>query len=135
MAITLKRIIGVTYKSGDATISAPTSTYTGPGASEYKGSIPDASTDLTIDFNVDVSAVVTLLLYSTKNMTLKFYNGASLVVTLLLTAGVPIVWADDHTETCPITGDCTKVKVTNASGAVADLVMDALMDTSPSIAD
>ena len=84
--------------------------------------IPAESTDLVVAWGQDVSQVKSLLVYSDMDLTVKTYNGASLVSTIALLANVPLVWQTGGYYTLTnvgFSGDFTQVKVSNGSTTTA----------------
>ena len=103
--------------------------------SDVSESIPDGSTDMIVLWNVDISALVSLIIGSDQDLTIETNNpgGASAAPddTLALKADQAVDWCEDDVMTCPITADVTILYVTNASGSTATLEIRAGMDATP----
>jgi len=94
-------------------------------------SIADSETDKLVNFAVDVSQITALLIKSDQALTIETNDGSSPDDTLVLVADVPYVWHTNSYDTCKFTTDITKLYVTNASGAAAQLEIECLSDPTP----
>jgi len=80
---------------------------------------------------VDMERMKTLLLHSTKDVTVKTNNAGTPDDTFDLKANTPIVWRSGVGVTNPITVDVTSWFVTNASGDDARFRMIAGFEPTP----
>lgn len=79
-------------------------------------SIPEDSTDLVVALVCDVSLLQAAYLYAAGALTVKTYDGVSLVDTIALAAGQNILWsARDGDAARPFSADFDSLKVTNAA--------------------
>ena len=94
--------------------------------------IPENSTDLAVAFVADVSQLKSLFLLSDKALTIKTNSDSAPDNTIVLAAGVPLIWNNQNglalTDTVPaaITADITALYVTNTDAAA--LKIRALLD-------
>jgi hypothetical protein len=129
MALTHK--VGVVYSSDAGTITNTTDTYTADGESQYDGTIATGVTHGEIDIAVDVSAIKSMVMYSTQALTVKTNSTSAPDDTISLAASKQLVWTIDRLEACPLTADVTKFYVTNASGSSATVKFRFLVDVTP----
>lgn len=105
--------------------------YTGTGMSRVTDeSIPIAADNL-VAWALDLSQLKLLYIHCTEIVTLETNSSDTPDDTIVLQAGVPLIWrlADYYTNL--ITADVTSLYVTNASSAVAVLNIEALFDATP----
>lgn len=86
------------------------------------------ATNLNLVFALDVSQVQSFVMVSDQNLTVKTNSSGSPANTINLLANVPYVWTADAYHTFLLTTDVTSLYVTNASGALARLQIQALSD-------
>ncbi len=107
--------------------------YTGDAQDGRRIDVPDSSTDLEVDFVLDVSAISAIWIRSDQNVTLETNNGGSPDDTISLLANKPYVWVSDSYFTNKLTTDITALFFTNASGSAAVVQIGVVYDsTSPS---
>ena len=104
---------------------------TSGGESGLSESIPDSSTDLLVDFVLDVSAAVSVFISSDQAITVKTNSSSTPDDTIVLSANVPYMWNSNDTGTLVFGTDITALYVTNSSGSAALLDMEALFDPTP----
>lgn len=93
--------------------------------------VPNPSTNLAVDFEVDVSQLKGLYIVSNKALTLKTNSSSSPQETISLAADKPLTWVSGLGNTLPFAGDVTSLFVSNASGAAAVLSIRMLFDSTP----
>lgn len=110
-----------------------TKEYTGGLAVQLEEAIADSETDKLVVITIDVSAIKNIYLKSDQDITIETNNGTTPDDTINLKANVPYVFnADiDSYFTNLLTTDVTGFYVTNASGAIANLVCEVLTDPTP----
>jgi hypothetical protein len=123
--------VGVVYSSDAGTITNTTDSYTGDGEANYEGSIATGVTNGEIDIALDVSAIKSLVMYSTQALTVKTNSTSAPADTITLAAGKQLVWTTDHLDANPLGTDVTKFYVTNASGSTATVKFRFLVDVTP----
>ncbi len=96
-------------------------------------SIDDGETDLVINHpSIDVSKVKQVYIQSTQAVTLTNDNGADPDDTIPLLANQPYFWHENDYNDSKFTEDIGigELKVTNASGATAELHLRWIVDTT-----
>ena len=83
--------------------------------------VPNASTDLLLAMNFDVSKVESIFLLSDRNLTIETNNGSTPANTINLLANVPFVWQRNTYMANPFTANVTAFFLTNNSGGTARL--------------
>lgn len=117
-------------KTEDRTVEG-VKTYSNEQRKSLSVSIPDGSTDMLVSETIDVSQVKVFILKSDRNISFQTNNPTSPVNTINLVANVPYLWTTDSYDTFKLTSDVTAIYLTNASGASAQLEMEALLDSTP----
>ncbi len=121
-----------TVSVGGETVPSPSKrTYTGSGMASVSELIA-VGTDALVNISLDVSAVTSIIIWSDRAITVETnaadHSGGNI---LSLTAGVPYMWCTDSYDTFKLTADVTKLYITNASGASAQLEVRAIQDATP----
>jgi hypothetical protein len=122
--------ISVNWSSGNRSITADNS-YSGDAQASVDVSIPDSSTDMLVNFALDVSQIKAIYIKSDQDITLETNNGTTPDDTINLTAGVPYIWTTDSYDTCKLTTDVTALYATNSSGSEANLQIEVVKDDTP----
>ena len=91
--------------------------------------IPDQSTDLEVDFVLDVSAIKAIVIVSDQDITLETNNGTTPDDTINLVAGVPYIWTDKSYHACLLTTDVTALFITNSSGSAATRALESWLNS------
>lgn len=130
MAITHKISVRINYNQTAVTWDASQTTGAESNMSE---SIPDASTDLQVTWEADVSEMKSLLmLASGGNITVETNSGSTPTDTISLTDGVPVLWVSGNNVANPLTADVTTdIYVTNSSGSDVTLTILSATDPTP----
>lgn len=115
---------GKSLVAGGSTVSG-TKTYTGVSQVSLSTTVPIQS-NYEIDVGFPYAKVVSFALLCDQIVTFKTNSSGSPDNTLTLVAGDVYVWNTDSQSTFKITADVTKLYVTNASAAVANLSMQVL---------
>lgn len=84
--------------------------------------------DVLVALSVDVSQVKGVYILCDQDVTLETNNSGSPTNTLALKANIPYVWYTNKYHSLVFTSDITALYVTNASAAVANLVVEILTD-------
>ena len=97
--------------------------------------IADSETnkEFVLSFDVITNKLKSLFILSSKDVTLKTNDSGSPDDEIALKAGVPLPWAyqaGNYYHACPLTADVAKIFVTNASGGIARLQIEALYDST-----
>lgn len=106
-------------------------TYTGGGNPSVSESIADSETDLLVVYAVDVSAIQSIIINSTQDITIKTNSSGAPDETLAIVANASYVWTIDSLFTNELATDITALYVTNSSGAAAQLDIEAITDVTP----
>jgi len=94
-------------------------------------SIPGGSTDLPVEWWIDVSQIKALYIKSPRDMTLKTNSASVPGNTIAVKAGKPVIWSPDCGLLSPLTVDVTYLYVTLAAGEAATLDIRCLVDPTP----
>lgn len=121
-------ILRITGPGADRT---KTITVTGSGSQSLDEDIANGQTNKRIEFTLDVSALKSIWICSDQDVTLETNDGTTPADTIALQAGVPYMWHSDSYDACLLTTDITALFITNASGASANLTIEALTDVTP----
>jgi hypothetical protein len=107
-------------------------TITGDAQHRMAPSIPGASTNLEVIVAVDVSALKSLFLFCSRDVTIKTNSSGSPDNTINLRAGEPLHWHTNAYFANPLlAADVTSIFVTLAAGDAATLYWDDLQDPTP----
>jgi hypothetical protein len=104
---------------------------TGSGVLSIEETVADSATDAEIVFALDVSAVKAFMIVSDRDVLVQTNDGSSPDDSLSLLAGEPYVWHDTAYDSFLLTQDITSIFVTNASGGIATLIIEAVFDVTP----
>lgn len=104
---------------------------TSEAGSSLAEAIPDSSTDLPVAFVLDLSECKSFYIKSDQALTVKTNSSSVPDDTLVLAANVGYLWQPLSIGAFVITVDIASLFVTNASGAVANLVVEELHDPTP----
>lgn len=113
--------VGIVYKNDAGSITSTTDSYIDNAEVNIDLTVPNASTNLAITVpNIVVANVKSMVLFSSKDVTLAVNSSSTPAPSISVTANKQIVWTEDHLEVNPFTSSpVTKFYVTNASGADA----------------
>lgn len=114
----------------DGTQTSNSQTFTAGGRASVSEAIPANSTDLLVNFALDVSACNALYLVADVNMTVETNatdHAGGNVINLL--AGIPYVFYTGKYDTFKLTADVTKLYITNTTAGT--LTIEALYDATP----
>lgn len=113
-------------------VSVDTSrSFTGDNENNLDVSIPNLSTDLPVNYSLDVSACKSFFMVSDKAMIVKTNSATEQDDTITLVANEPYQWNYQSYDVSLLTVDVVALFVTNASGAAAALKIRALVDPTP----
>lgn len=91
-------------------------------------SIANGAVDQEIILGIDTSQLQCIVLHSDRDLTIKTNDSAAPTDTLTMQAGIPRVWRTGDYAALFLTADVTKIFVSNASGADANLKILTLED-------
>ncbi len=91
-------------------------------------SVAGLTTDQEILAGIDISELKLLVISSDVALTIKTNNSGAPTDTLSIAAGVPYIWGENDYNAKLLTGDVTKLFVTNATAGVAALRILALIN-------
>lgn len=106
-------------------------TKTGSGVLSIEETVADSATDAEIVFSLDVSAVKAFMIVSDRDVLVQTNDGSSPDDSLSLLADEPYVWHVTSYDSFLLTQDITSIFVTNASGGIATLIIEAVFDVTP----
>jgi len=118
------------WEGGSGALSK-TVTKTGTGQSSLDETVATGLTDEELEYTLDFSAIKSVYIYSSQDVTLETNDGSSPGDTLALKANEPYVWHDTSLYPNLLTTDITSIFITNSSGAAANIRIEALVDASP----
>lgn len=106
---------------------------TADGADTRQIAVASDAVDFVVNLTIDQSELAELVLLSTVDLTVVTYDGAVEGDTVNLLANKPLVWFPDSQLACPLTGDCTQLKLTNDSdpATAGTLTVAVLQDATP----
>lgn len=105
--------------------------YTGGLEKNLSETIPGASTNLLVNYTLDVSACKSFYMQSTRDMTVKTNSSGSPDDTIALKANEPYQWAPNYANAFELGTDVTALYVTLAAGADDTLVIRSVVDPTP----
>lgn len=122
------------YQTAEGRLVSASDSVSAEGEVAFDGTIAVSGTP---NVEVDIAFAVTgelksLLLYSVQGMTIKTNSSSAPDDTIVLVAGVPLVWNTNDVAANPLTTDVTKLFFTNASATLTSAVkVRALVDVTP----
>lgn len=128
---TYSHIVTRTIVTGGTQLSQTQTEYTGTGQTRVTEAITTGQTDKLVNFTLDVSACKSFFIKSDQAVTIETNSAGSPANTLTLAANVPYYWDPSSLDTFKLTTDVTALYVTNASGETANLLVDAIYDSTP----
>lgn len=130
----LSGTLSIRYMRGDAV--EVSQSLTGEGDLDLDVTIPKTTTDKEITWSMTRAAATFLMISSDKALTIKTNSSSVPDDTIVLAAGIPLIWQDGTTKDgsdLPLFDvDITKLYVTNASDSdAASLKIRGLRDATP----
>lgn len=116
--------------SGTATVSG-TVTKSAEGEDNRSLVVAALASNLQVDCAFDTARLVMAYLLSTKEVTLKTNSTSVPDDTLVLKAGVPLVWTNDDAGSNPFTVDVTTLYLSNAGAVDSQVDIRLLLDPTP----
>lgn len=101
------------------------------GVFGYDGDVADETTDLSVSGTILFAGLVYLLISSDQDITIETNDGSSADDTLIIKANKPLLWYADCGLANPLTANIDSLFITNASGASANVHIEALYDATP----
>lgn len=130
MSVSVSHTITQGYKSGAGSATSVSHVITGDTESNTEKTVAGSTTNKLITIAIDVSAILSLMIYSTKAVTIKTNSTSDPDDTLAVPAGGQIIWKSTDLTACPLTVDVTALYVTNAGSTDADVKVYCLLETS-----
>jgi hypothetical protein len=126
--MTFNQTTVIEYKTNAGTVGTSTVTETGDTDSSLDTTIPNGGTNVLATFNVDVSQVVSFLMFSTQDMTVKTNSPTSPDQSFDLAAGHGFTWNSSHTDPNPLNVDIAAFYFTNNGTADATVNLRFLVE-------
>jgi hypothetical protein len=119
--------------TGNGTTRTARETCTGSGNPRVSESIADSSTDKHVNITIDASSMTLLWISCDQEITLTPIDASNAPVGSAISVGPTHAysWTSATGAANPLSGDVAYFHVTNASGAAAALVIEALDDATP----
>ena len=115
---------------GGETVSA-SKAYSNSGQISVDESIATGQTDVSVSFNLDVSAAKAFYMVSDQDILVETNSGTTPDNSFSLKANVPYVWTSDSYDSFKLTVDVTALFITNTSGSTAAFKVRVIYDTTP----
>lgn len=122
--------VGQSYSDDSGTVTSTVATYTDDSEVALDASVPASTTNKEYDLAVSKTDIKSMVLYSDVAVTIKTNSSSTPQETIALAAKQSLIWASDHSETCPFANDVTKFFISNAGTAAANVKFRALLHTS-----
>ena len=123
--------VGTVYKTAALTLTNTTDTYTSDGEVNESFAVAASTTNYEVDIVIDVSQIKSMVLYSDQAVTIKTNSTGTATDTIVLAAKKQVVWTTDHLESKPLSGDVTKMYITNSNSTAANVIVSFLVDYTP----
>lgn len=117
--MTFNQTTVIEYKTNAGTVGTSTVTETGETQASLDTTIAHGGTNILASVSVDVSQVLSFLIFSTLDMTVKTNSPTSPDQSFNLAAGHGFTWNSSHTDPNPLTVDITAFYFTNNGTADA----------------
>jgi hypothetical protein len=117
--MTFNQTTVIEYKTNAGTVGMSTVTETGATDSSFDTVIAAGATDFHAAFNVDVSQVISFLMFSSAAVTIKTNNPTMPDQTFALSANQGFTWNTGQINSNPLTVDITDFYFTNAGATDA----------------
>lgn len=128
--MSITRTLQISYPFEGNTIRE-TISRTADGADPRSFTVADGTTNLIVNWPVDVSAVAMLFISSDKAITIKTNSNSAPDNTLSVPANEPVFWYSGSPLANPLTVDVVTLHIANSSGATATVSIDVAQDTTP----
>lgn len=122
--------ISVNWGGGNRSITADNN-YSGDSQESKDVTVAGSTSDMLINFALDVSQIKAIYILSDKDLTLETNNGTTPDDTISLKAGVPYIWTTDSYDTCKLTTNVTALYASNAGATAARLQLEVVKDDTP----
>jgi hypothetical protein len=107
--------LGTTYHTDAGTIATTTDVYTGDAENDLEEVVPASTTNKQYLMAIDVSKIVSMVIFANGALTLKTNSTSSPIDTVVLVANKVVVWNTDSVMANPLTADVTTLYATNAA--------------------
>lgn len=116
----------ITYKTASGAMSQANMDETGSARLTSSPTVPASTTNQHLAISVDVSQLISFLIVSSRDLTLKTNSSSSPAQTFSLKAGQGFTWNQDNGTVNPLTVDITDLYFTNAGTVPAAVQMSFL---------
>ena len=117
MAFTDSTIIS--YKTASGVVSLSSIDESGSQRDNSPVTVPASTSNYHAPRSVDVSQLISFLIYSSQNVTVKTNSSSSPAQTFTLVAGIGLTWNNANGQSNPLTTDITDLYVTNLGSVAA----------------
>lgn len=117
--MTFNQTTVIEYKTNSGMVGTSTVTETGGTRSALDIAVPASATNVHAVLSVDVSQVISFLMFSTQAITIKTNNSGAPDQTFTLAAGKGFTWNAARADPNPLTIDITDFYFTNAGASDA----------------
>jgi len=120
------------WANGGPNPVAKNQSFSGTGeANIISTTVADSVTDQLEVISIDVSAIQSIYINSTQNITLEINSSSAPTETIALTADNPYIWYLGSYFTNTLATDITAMFLTNASGSTATFDVRCVYDSTP----
>src|ERR1039458_1811896 len=100
------------YKTSSGTVSLSSIDESGSQRQNSTLTVPASTSNYHMALSVDVDQLISFLMYSSANVTVKTNSSSSPAQTLTLVAGIGLTWNNANGQSNPLTTDITGIYVT-----------------------
>lgn len=115
-----------TYNTDVGQIATATQSFTGDEENDFDGQVPANTTNQAATLQVIKANMVSVLIYSDQALTIKTNSSSTPQDTIVLAAGVPVIWNSSMSAAAPFSGNVTNMFLTNAGSVVANVKIRVL---------
>jgi hypothetical protein len=108
-----------------------TNSYSGDGRESRTIAVPDSTTDLLVNLEVDVSQIQVIVMMSDQALTVETNSSSAPTDTISLLANKPWIWHPNSYDANLLTTDVTALYLTNSSGSAATFELELIHDATP----
>ena len=109
----------ISYKTGSGVVSLSSIDESGSQRDDSPVTVPANTSNYHAPRSVDVSQLISFLIYSSQNVTVKTNSSSSPAQTFTLVAGIGLTWNNANGQSNPLTTDITDLYITNAGSTPA----------------
>ncbi len=122
--------LGITYRTPEGLIASTTATYVGPEEAGLDSTVGATTTDQEFDIAIPLAQIISMMLWSDKDVHIKTNDSGSPQEEMDLIAGRQVVWNIDTPVAAPFSNDVSKLFVTNNTSAIAKIKVRVLLESS-----